>query len=336
MPRFAFLVHPLTGFHRRVVGVRRADWSMAVGGEGRGEPGVICNLTVEGIAEGVVVSVPLLPEPLLTDQQAALEAMVRAVEVAREALGGLDAVGLGSLLAVVAGRGGALAERVDMPVTTGAAATTWAAVENTVAVMETLGQRRVAVLGFAGTVGEGVAAALGARGYEVVAGGSGRAMERQAKKLGVELSTPEAAAGSARVVVGASTTGGILAPEALAPGTVLLDIALPPTLKPGRRPEGVQVLAGEAVALPEGWRKGFWGTIYHWLSYGHNQAYACLMEPIVLSVVGRDTPYAQGRRLKPNALEDFRRDARALSLRPRLARGWSEVRPQALLTGPAG
>jgi len=313
--------------------VRRADWAMAVGGEGHGEPGVICNLSIDGKAEGVVVSVPLLPEPLLTDQQAALEGMVRAVEVARQALGGLDAVGLGSLLAVVAGRGAALAERVDIPVTTGAAATTWAAVENAVAVLDVLGERRAAVLGFAGTVGQGVAAALSARGYDVVVGGSGKAMERQAKKLGVSLDSPEGAAGSARVVIGASTTGGILAPEALAPGTVLLDIALPPTLTPGKRPDGVTVLAGEAVALPEGWQKGFWGTIYHWLSYGHSQAYACLMEPIVLSMVGRETPYAQGRRLKPGALEDFGRDAATLGLRPRLARGWSEVRPQVLLTG---
>ncbi len=321
-PRFAFLVHPLTGLHRRIVGIRRADPAAAVGLLRPTPPGALCELGIEGRVEGVVVAIQELPETLLTDQQRALESMVEAVAVA----GDVQAVGLGSLLAVVAGRGVALSERVSVPITTGAAATTWAAVENAAAVLEAMGERRAAVLGFAGAVGEAVAAELCRRGYEVIAGGQGKAQERQARKLGVTLRAPEAAVADARVVIGASTTGGILDPGALSPGCVLLDIAMPPTLRPGPRPPGVRVLAGEAVALPAGWQRGFWGHLYHVLAgYGPGQIFACLAEPMVMAIEGRERPFALGRRVESEDLRAFGEAAARLSLRPRLVRGWREV-----------
>ena len=268
------------------------------------------------MAEGVVVTIPRTPDVLLEDQVGALRAMIEAAHVA----GPVDAVGLGSLLAVVAGRGASLQEHLDVPVTTGGAATTWCAVENTLRVCGERGVDRVAVLGFAGAVGQAVAQLLVEAGLDVRVAGRGKALERKAAKLGVPLARAEEAVRGAPVVVGAATTGGTLDPGALDGGTVLLDVALPPTLTPGLRPAGVEVLAAEAMELPPGWRKGFWGRLYHWVSgYGQDQVYACLLEPMVLAVTGRTTPFAQGRRVRADDVRAFGHAARGLGLRPRLS-----------------
>ena len=269
-----------------------------------------------------MVSIPQLPHFLLENQDAALSLMREAVARLE-----VDAVGLGSLLAVVAGRGESLAAVVDPPVTTGAAATAWAAIENTRRVCEALEVGAVAVLGFAGAVGHAVAVALKDAGLEVRVGGKGKALVRRAEKLGLTCAPDADAVQGMRVVVGAATTGGSLDASALDPGTVLLDVALPPTLRPGPRPDGVRVLAAEAVELPEGWTRGFWGGFYHVVSgYGPTQVYACLLEPMVLALSGRARPYALGRRVDPGDLAAFSAKAAELGLRPRLADGWRLAR----------
>ena len=153
----------------RVSGVPLLDSALVTGRvSAREAPGRLCRVGIRGKVEGEVISLPRLPEHLLTDQDAALQGMVDAVELA----GPVAAVGLGSLLAVVAGRGTSLAEQVSVPVTTGAAATAWAAVSNTLSL---LGERDqpVSVLGFRSMVGQVVAGALAERGIRVIAGGTG-------------------------------------------------------------------------------------------------------------------------------------------------------------------
>jgi len=321
--RFAFLVHPLTPFQRRVMGVRRADFRAAVGLPSPNlKAGELCRFGLGGSLEGCVVAVPLQPDQLLDDQGAAVDAMEQAIALAGE----VRAVGLGSLLAVVGQRGEHLAGRVDVPVTTGAAATAWAAAGNAGEVARALGIGTVAVLGFGGAVGEAVARLLVAQGLEVLAVGRGAAPKRRAEELGVDLLPVEDALRRTRVVVGAATTGGAVDPSLLQPETVLVDVALPSTLAPGPLPKGVRVLAGEAMALPPRWERGFWGWLYHFISgYGPGQIYACLAEPMVMAAKARNRPYAQGRAVDPDDLAAFCRDAEELGLKPRLAIGWSRV-----------
>ncbi len=119
----------------------------------------------------------------------------------------------------------------------------------------------------------------------------------------------------------AGPTGGTLDPAVLEPGAVVVDVAIPGTLR-GRRRD-VRVYAGEAVALPPGWDRGGWGHLFHLLAgYGPWQVFACLVEPLVLAVEGRRRPYALGRRVEPEDVRAFGRAAEALGFRPRLARGW--------------
>lgn len=328
-PRFAFLVHPLTAGHRRVLGLRIGAPGLLFGQRDGADPfdvRRVARLGIPGIVEGVVISTALTPDELLADQERALTRLLRAAALAR-ADGPLAAIGLGALNAVVAGRGTALAERVPEPVTTGGAATAWALVENTLAVCaarQTAGP--VAIIGSRSPVGAAVAALLVEAGLAVRVDHS-----KAGRGLAVEpCAGPADAAAGAPVVVGAGPTGGTLDPAALAPGTVVVDVAIPATLT-GPPPAGVQVLAGEAVVPPIGFGGDRWRLLYQVLAgYGPGQVYACLVEPLVLAVEGRARPYALGRAVEPAAVREFGRAAERLGFRPRLARGWRGVPPGAL------
>jgi len=308
---------------RRFVGVRRLDFGLYGSRHGRDfDAGRICEVSMPGAAVGEIISVPWMPHELLEDQSSAVDAMAEAVD----ALSGVSAVGLGSLLAVVGSRGEALASRVDVPITTGAAATSWAAIENTLQVLDWTGEKSVALLGFSGTVGETVAAGLKRAGVEVTATGRGRALARRAEEMGVGFTSIQEGVSSHKVVVGAGTTGSVVEPQWMQTNSVLVDVALPSSLKKGERPTGLLILAGEAMDLPKGWRRGFWGRIYHLLAgYGPHQIYACLAEPMVMAAHGIDEPFAQGRKLSLEKVDVFSEAAQDLGLEARLASGWKSV-----------
>lgn len=288
-----------------------------------GEVAPICRVGLAGVAEGVVMDIPLLPDQMLADQERALSRMMRGVALA----GDVAAVGLGSLCAVVAGRGEALAEQVRPPVTTGGAATAWALWQNTRAV---LGVRPgpVAIVGSSGAVGGAVASLLAAEGVQVRLD-----HPRAARGVpgAVATASPEEAVAGCEIIVGAGPTGATLQPDAVAPGAIIVDVALPNTVR-GRTPRGVTLLAGEAVSLPAGWTRDGWGWFYHVLAgYGPYQVFACLVEPLVLAATGRGRPFALGRRIPPEVVVEFGEAAEKLGFRPRLARGWLEVSPRALI-----
>ena len=296
-------------------GVRNLNVGLALGRRDGTDPwdvAPICRVGLRGVAEGVVVSIPLTPADMLVDQERALTRMMRACAL----VGDVDAVGLGRLCAVVAGRGEALAERVSVPVTTGGAATAWALWRNTQAVVARVGGP-IAVIGSTNAVGNAVAALLADEGHEV------RVDHPRGARGGViACAGPDEAARGAAVVVGAGPTGASLDPGALRPGAVVVDVALPGTVR-GRVPRGVRVIAGEAVSLPAAWTRDGWGLIYHLLAgYGPTQVYACLVEPLVLATTHRGAPFALGRRVAPAVVQEFGAAAEALGFRPRLAVGW--------------
>jgi len=273
------------------------------------------------VALGAVVSLSLTPEQMLSDQHLALQRMVELTGLVPDA----QAIGLGSLCAVVAGRGEELARRIDRPVTTGGAATAWALHANVRHLLQQRGLPRgpVAIVGSSGPVGRALAVLLSEDGVDVVVDHA-----RGGRKLPVRVADgPDEAAADAPVVVGAGPTGGTLSPDALAPGAVVIDVALPATV---RRPvpPGVTVLLGEAVVPPPAWSRRLWGRLYHlFAGYGPRQVYACAIEPLVMVAHGRTTPFALGRRLDVDDVRLFGQQATALGFRPRLARGWRGAEP---------
>lgn len=344
-PAFTFVVHALAPAHRVFLGVRAARPLLMAGlssGEEFDAVFPICELGIEGMT-GVVVGSALGPEQMLSDQERALLRMERAVRVAQEwsqTRGrALAAVGLGSLCAVVAGRGTALAERVDVPVTTGGAATAWALWKN--AREATFAQfasgrppTHVAVVGSRSPVGRVVASLLAEGGVPVRVD-----HKRTASVLsdrGVTHAANDALFAGRPVVVGAGPTGGALPAALLPPGTAVVDVAIPATFT-GPRPAGVVELAGEAVCLPTTWRRDGWGQLYHVLSgYGPRQVFACVIEPLVLAASHRGRPFALGRALDEQTVREFGAAAAGLGFAPRLAQGWRGITPQALAARLAG
>ncbi len=303
----------------------------------RSDPGDIhriCTLSLESRgrrARGVVMSIPLLPPRLLEEQELALELMLQAVSMAGPHL---DAVGLGSLLAIVAGRGTALQERIPQPVTTGAASTAWAAAQNTMTVaraMELSPGEPIAILGYSGAVGGGVAGYLSANtAHPLRVEAKGPHRRRAISQGATPFGDPAQVLEDCSLVVGASTTGGKVSPRLLRPGAVLLDVAMPPTLS-GPPPRGVTVLSGEALSPPRGYRRRGWGWFYHLLAgYGLGHVFACLVEPMLMALEGNAEPFSQGRSVSLESVQQVGRIATTHGFRPVLARGHGTVDPRTL------
>jgi predicted amino acid dehydrogenase len=296
---FAFLIHPLVPWQRRLLGVRFRDADLLAGAPSDAVRRVarISVDTALGPVAGSIIGVPDLPGELVADQARALELQVRAGALAQAH--GARVIGLGSALAVVAGRGAALADHLSARVTTGHASTAWAATE---LILQASGDEPVGVLGFTGTVGDAVAGRLAGH-REVWVEATGRAARSRAQALGCHPVDREALLARCRVILGASTTGPDLAPPALREGTVLVDLANPSTLEPGPRPAGVVVLAGETLAWPGRVHGRLWGNLWRaFAGYERGTAYACLAEPLAAVATGSG-PWSDGRRLDPLAVD---------------------------------
>lgn len=310
--RFGFVVHALSPLHRAAIGVRAGHAPMALYRDDGTDPAritTLCTLRL-GDMEGLVVAVPLTPDQMLADQQLALERMRQAVEQ----LGDVEAVGLGSLCAVVAGRGEALAAQVKPAITTGGAATAWALAENTLAAMVAHSiDGPVAVIGARSPVGAVVSQRLAQAGCQLRLD-SVRAARKVEGAQG--FASPAEAAADCSLIVGAAPTGGMLPAEAVTAGAVVVDVAIPGTIN-GRLPSRCRVYSGEALACPKGWKARGWGRLYHLLAgYGLSQVYACLIEPLVMASLGRETPLALGRSIDGSAVDIFGQEAARLNFQP--------------------
>lgn len=330
--RFAFLVHPLTPNMVRIFGLRAGLLPLALGGrealrrEGLAPSNIRIITELPSIisatgarCEGRIIGIPALPELLLSEQEAAVRLMATA---AMQYGVGCELVGLGALCAIVGSRGEALAARLPKPVTTGNSLTCWASAETVTRLWERLSGSprfvpRVLLVGFPGTMAEGLLQVLARRGLpvEVYHPSLPKRQERQLAALEAELqitiprwSDLDAALERRGIVVGAGSLGGELAEATLRPGTVVVDVAQPLDTTPAQRArEDLLVVEGELVTLPEAtgaaWRSLFTGLYNHIVGQGDARVFACLAEPMVLALEGRAEPWSLGRTLDPQRVE---------------------------------
>ncbi len=303
------------------MGVRGAKLGLALGKRSGDDPrdiSQICSFSLKASSShpeitGSVVGIPLTPEDLLEDQDRSVNRMHRAVQWAERDGVPVDVVGLGSLCAVVGSRGQALQERINVPVTTGGAATVWTLFSNAIQVNPH--RQPMGVLGSNSPVGRSVIQMLDRIGVPLYLDS-----KRAAKELHnvVEILSSEEVATATPWVIGCGPTGPMLSESVLQKNATVLDVALPHTfssVQPKR--DDIRTIFAERMSMPDSWSRGLWGRAYHLVSgYGYQTVLACLIEPVVMAGLSRKEPFAQGRSISIDAVEDFGRGAGQLGFYP--------------------
>ena len=224
---------------------------------------------------------------------------------------GATVMGLGAFTSVVGDAGITVAERSPIPVTTGNALTvgaTLASLEALASLDKPLADERVAIVGATGAIGSAVARILADRTRGVLLlGKDAQKTEALAQSFPkgtvVDAGTdPRALLPKVKRVVGVTSSGGTAIPvDALAPGTAVLDVALPPDVSRAQareRPDCLFLEAGE-IRLP-----GKPEFSYDW-PLPKEIAYACEAETILISLTGRTDLCTLGREISVRGVESL-------------------------------
>lgn len=268
----------------------------------------LCRFRWKEDIEGVVMSIPLLPDEMIENQEHALSLLHRAYRIGLAEYGNIDAVGLGSLCSVIASRGVELQKLIPVPVTTGNAATAWCIYAH---IQDRMVTDPICVLGSLSPVGQVLCRLLHQAGYQLRVD-----KKRAAKKYGWNYGTPEEVVRDASLIIGCGPTGPVLDGALLEPNAEVIDVALPGSI---RGTVHNMVYQGEGMSMPVSWKRGFWGPLYHLVSgYGWNTVLACVIEPLIVVSLGRTEGLALGSRIDPQAVLDFGSESEQLGFKPKL------------------
>ena len=260
--------------------------------------------------EGVLQYMPVLSTEVLEDPRA----MTRRVIDAVQSMAGIGAelVGLGGFTGIVGGRGQHTLEKTGIPVTTGNSLTAYAAWRNMMDTLDGLGlapdDEEIAVVGYPGSIALVVAKLLAQAGCRLVlvhrpaAGDNAGSAARQLLaylpeefhgqvRLSGDIAQCHA---TLRLYVAASSSGALIDPSRLAPGSVVIDAALPRDILPGStRRSDVLLIDGGLVFASDKVSLGgeLLGLAPRMMMNG------CLAETIVLSLEGQREAYSIGREL---------------------------------------
>ncbi|HXE72346.1 MAG TPA: shikimate dehydrogenase, partial [Candidatus Nitrosotenuis sp.] len=315
MKRFAFLVHP-----RDVADVAR--YSPKAAGK-RPElvakilewlppyhlseiTGVRSAATGEEIG-GAFIAVPLLPTQIVgLPWRDVVDRIVAAARLAHEKHGA-QIVGLGGYTAVVGGSGKVVAERSQVPITSGNCYTVAIALEAATRAAELLdidlASSTVTVVGATGSIGSVCARELARKVGRLILVARSRSRllplaERICREgrtaVAIEL---DATAGvrQADVVISATSSGGsLIGVEALKPGALVCDVGVPHDVTPAvarQRPD-VLVIDGGIVEAPGQPDFGFD------FGYPPGLCMACMAETMTLTLESRFENFSIGRGLE--------------------------------------
>ena len=118
----------LSIFQKRLLSVRTLDPRLFAGYPSLKQPGrVVAQLsmgTIHGTRlEGILVSIPHLPDELLEDQNSGIRAIQEGIAICHA--NGAKIAGLGAVAAMIGGQGKQLAKESPIPITTGNSLTTY-------------------------------------------------------------------------------------------------------------------------------------------------------------------------------------------------------------------
>lgn len=261
---------------------------------------VACSLTSRQIVQ--------LPEPFVVARIAA--AARKAAEL------GARVVGLGAFTAVVGDGGKAVAQQVDVPITTGNSYTVATALQGLVKAADfmgiELGGATVAVLGATGSIGSACARLLAPDAGRLILAGrdrdrlkqvAGLVQERGGREPRITTDVGEAVRQAELVVTVTSALEAIVEAQDLRPGAVVCDVARPRNVARAvaEARDDVLVIEGGVVDVP--------GDVDFGFDFGFpvRTAYACMAETMILALEGRYEPFSLGKDLSVERIEEISR-----------------------------
>jgi predicted amino acid dehydrogenase len=227
---------------------------------------------------------------------------------------GAKIVGLGAFTSVVGDAGKTIAERLDIPVTTGDSYTVAIAVDALIDAANVMGikvpQATVAVVGATGAIGKACARMLAEECAKLILVGKRSDATEQVRELcegqqaQVIATTDLHAIYEADLVLTVtSAVGAIITPQHLKPGSVVLDVARPRDVSAAvaRERNDVLVIEGGMVEVP-----GAQADFHFNFGFPPRMAFACMAETIALSLEGRYENFTIGRDLQIDQIKEIR------------------------------
>lgn len=226
---------------------------------------------------------------------------------------GARIMGLGAFTSVVGDAGVTIAERLDIPVTTGDSYTVVIAVEaveEAAKMMEIdIEQATVAVVGATGTVGKTCAQMLAYDCRELILVGRRQdaldAVREQCEGHRAEVKTSidiTAIYAADLILTVTSAVHTVIEPQHLKPGAVICDVARPRDVsrQVAAQRNDVLVIEGGMVEVP--------GPVNFHFDFGFppGKAYACMAETMALALEGRYEDYTIGRNVSIEQAQEIR------------------------------
>ena len=309
--RFGFIVHPLTGFQRRVFGVRSMDIKLALGlASPDGKPSHIAKLRLDlprMPIKGALVSLPSLPQELLTDQRQGIEHVLEGIRLCEEQ--NSSVIGLGGVAAMIGGQGKVASRSTQTPVTSGNHLTAETAFQTTLLALSHFHkeQAKVSVLGLPSPVGLLLVQMLAYQGVDVemVIERPPSPLRKLAEALGRDTNAKlefvsDVQCTSSRILVAASSTGAGIKISTIPTKMLVIDVAAPADIIMDKMRDDVVVVDGEYLSVPAAMRGDIWQSIYRLLTRQPDALLACFAEPMLIAASERFELCGVGRTLDLN------------------------------------
>ena len=255
--------------------------------------------------EGILICVPLLPQQILgLPADFVLDKLVEAGKLAEAH--GAKIVGLGAFTSVVGNRGKKVAERLNVPVTTGSSYTAYSAVEAlTLAAAKMkidVPNATALVVGATGSIGSACSQLLAPQVKKIILAGRqiSPPLERLAEAIGPNAEATDDVPGALRraqmILSATNTIGPVIEADKLLPGSVVCDVARPRDVanRISFRKD-VLVIEGGIIKLPG---EPTLPTDYR-LDLGMPDflTFACESETIILALEGQYESFSLGRHM---------------------------------------
>ncbi len=261
---------------------------------------------------GKIFCVYLAPEQFLEYQSESVKLIREACSQAEE--WGATLIGLGAMTGVVGSRGKEVDESSSVAITTGNSLTVYSSLAAFKKIVKDfdldLSREKIIIVGFPGSIALTLAKILSRKGMDLILVSRRKTpfLKRFLAKLDndsgskIEVADSiETALKQGRIVFTATSTGRIIDPDQLAPGTIVFDIAQPrDVIEKKQKRNDILIVDGGIATLPRTNNGRF--RFPGWIT---GDVPACLGETMTLAMEGCKKSYSLGRDLSCKKIEDI-------------------------------